>query len=225
MTIEEEIFKKTKLNIDKLLKYGFRREQDVYKYSQNIINDTFKVEVEINRDGLVIGKIYDLRIGEEYTGFRIKDISGSFIGQVRDEFQKILEDIKNKCFENEFFLYAQSNRITRKIKEKYNDNPEFQWTKFPDYAIFRNSISRKWYGLIMNIDRKKIDNSSKGQVEIINVKLDPVKVKILLKKKGFYPAYHMNKKSWITITLDDTIGDEDIMKLVAESYSYTIIQK
>ncbi|MBP3799889.1 MAG: MmcQ/YjbR family DNA-binding protein, partial [Bacilli bacterium] len=41
----------------------------------------------------------------------------------------------------------------------------------------------------------------------------------LLKKKGYYEAYHMNKKSWITIILDDTVSDNDIKKLIDNSYS------
>ena len=73
----------------------------------------------------------------------------------------------------------------------------------------------------MNLDLSKLDNNS-GEVEIINVKLDENKIQKLLKQKGFYKAYHMNKKSWITIILDDTLSDKYIMDLIDESYSYTV---
>ena len=36
----------------------------------------------------------------------------------------------------------------------------------------------------------------------------------LLNKKGIYTAYHMNKKNWVSIILDDTLKDEEIMKMV-----------
>ena len=55
----------------------------------------------------------------------------------------------------------------------------------------------------------------------MNVKLDKDKIQELLKKDGYYPAWHMNKKSWITITLDEVISDDEIMNLIKESYSYT----
>ena len=44
-------------------------------------------------------------------------------------------------------------------------------------------------------------------------------VQKLVKQKGFYKAYHMNKKSWITIVLNDTLDDSMIKKLIDESYN------
>lgn len=32
------------------------------------------------------------------------------------------------------------------------------------------------------------------------------------------PAYHMNKKHWNTIILDGTVPDDDIKRMIAESY-------
>ena len=40
-----------------------------------------------------------------------------------------------------------------------------------------------------------------------------------MKIKGFYPAYHMNKKSWISIILDASVSTETIEKLVKISYN------
>lgn len=218
MTIEEEIFRRTKIDFKKIIEYGFKKEKDVYKYSQNIMNDTFRIDIFIDNNGVVIGKIYDLSFGDEYTNFRIEDNTGSFVGQVRDEFKTLLKDIRSKCFVRESFIFEQSNRITNLIKRKYGDDPEFEWEKFPRYATFRNSNSKKWYGIIMNLDRSKLEKNNMGEIEIIDVKLNPNKIQDLLKQNGFYPAYHMNKKSWITIILDNTISDEDIMDLVDESY-------
>ena len=50
------------------------------------------------------------------------------------------------------------------------------------------------------------------------LKLDD-KVEKYLKIKGFYPAYHMNKKSWISIILDGSVSTEIIEKLVETSYN------
>ncbi len=70
----------------------------------------------------------------------------------------------------------------------------------------------------MNLDSSKLSNSS-GEVEIINVKLDENKIQKLLKQKGFYKAYHMIKKDWISIILNDTLKDEEILSLLDESYN------
>ena len=225
MTIEEELFRKTKIDFNKISKYGFKKDKSLYKYSKNIMDDTFRVDIEIDSDGIVKGKVYDLSFGDEYTNFRIEDITGSFVGQVKDEFKNLLKDIRSNCFTREAFIYEQSNRIAKAIKEKYGDEPEFEWEKFPGYATFRNGDSKKWYGIIMNLDKSKLDEKSTGEVEIIDIKLEPNEIEYLLKQDGFYPAYHMNKKSWITVILNNTISDEKIMSLIEKSYSYTVINK
>lgn len=225
MTIEEELFKKTKINFNKIIEYGFKKEEEIYKYSKKIMNDDFRIDVEINNNGIVKGKIYDLSFNEEYTNFRIENNLGTFVVQVRDEFKSLLKDIRNNCFVREHFIYEQSNKIAKEIKEKYGDDPEFEWERFSGYAIFRNKDSKKWYGIIMNINISKLEENSIGEVEIINIKLEPKEIEYLLKQDGFYPAYHMNKKNWITIILNNTIANEKIMSLVEKSYLYTIVNK
>ena len=218
MTIEEEIFKRTKIDLEKIIEYGFKKDKDIYKYSKNILNNTFRVDIVIDNKGCVKGKVYDLAINEEYTNFRIKESTGSFIKKVRDEFKNVLEDIKDKCFTKEYFIYDQANRIAKVIKDKYGEEPEFAWEKFPFYGVFKNKNTNKWYGIIMNIDKSKLGENEDGEIEIIDVKLNSEEVECLLKKDGFYPAYHMNKKYWITIILNNTLSDELIMDLIQKSY-------
>ena len=225
MTIEEEVFRKTKIDFDKILKYGFKKDKSLYKYSKNIMNNNFRIDVEINEDGVVKGKVFDLSFEEEYTNFRVEGNIGSFACQVKEEFENLLNNIKDNCFIRSDFIYEQSNVIAHLIKEKYGDDPEFEWDKFPGYATFRNKDSKKWYGIIMNIDKSKLDKKSNAEVEIIDIKLDSNTIEDLLKLDGFYPAYHMNKKSWISIILDNTVSNETIMNLIEKSYSYTVLNK
>ena len=84
---------------------------------------------------------------------------------------------------------------------------------FTNLAIIRRYYVDKW--------SKKIENK-KGNIDILNVKLDEEKIKKLLCQKGFYKAYHMNKEKWITITLDETLSDKEIMEYVSESYKFTL---
>ena len=51
-------------------------------------------------------------------------------------------------------------------------------------------------------------------IEIINVKIDPSIKEELIKNNDIYEAYHMNKKSWISLKLDDTLSDELIKDLI-----------
>lgn len=212
----ENIFKKSIPDYKKLVKYGFKKEGFCYKYSVKIIDDLEAIITVCNDK--VDSKIIDTAFGEEYTNHKISNQTGEFVGKVREEYTKILNNIKDKCFIDKPFITNQANRISKLIFTKYKSLPIFKWDNL-DAAVFENN--NKWFGLIMNVDRSKFSDLE-GETEIINIKLDNHKITNLLKEKGFYKAYHMNKKNWITITLDDTINDEKLMKLIEESYSYTV---
>lgn len=216
MNIEKEIIKKCILDKDKLIPFGFIKDIDNYKYITNIMNNKFKVEIIINANNELIGKIYDIETNEEYTNFRVENL-GSFSNSVKEEYINILKNIVSNCYISHYFSFNQTNRIVNEIIKKYNVSPEFLWDKYPNYGIFRSKKSNKWFAAILNVDKSKVINNESGEIEIINVKVDDL-VNDYLKEKGIFPAYHMSKKSWITIILDDTCKDEKIMDLIDISY-------
>ena len=77
--------------------------------------------------------------------------------------------------------------------------------------------TNKWFGIVMQIDKSKLINDE-GLVEVINVKVDDL-VDNYVDNKSIFKAYHMNKKSWISIILDDSLSDCYIIKLIDISYS------
>lgn len=192
MNIEEEIFKRNRVDFKKLEDYGFKKEKDDYLFSKNFMNNDFKAIIAIDKTGHVSGKVYDLQAMSEYVNIRI-NTHGSFVSSVREAYKDILNDIKEKCFTQEYFLLEQANRITQYIIKKYDDKPEFLWEKFPFYGVFKNKNNNKWYAIIMNIDKSKIDQG-KGEIEIIDIKSDETTIQNLLKCDNFYEGYHMNKK-------------------------------
>ena len=216
MNIEKEIIKKCILDKDKLIPFGFIKEKDNYKYITNIMNNKFRVEIIINANNELIGKIYDIETNEEYTNFRVENL-GSFSNSVKEEYINILKNIVSNCYISHYFSFNQTNRIVNEIIKKYNVIPEFLWDKYPSYGIFRSKTSNKWFAAILNVDKSKVINNESGEIEIINVKVDDL-VNSYLKENAIAPAYHMSKKSWITIILDDTCKDEKIMDLIDISY-------
>ena len=216
MNIENDIFKRTTVDYNKLVLFGFNKINNNYIYERKFFNDEFKAIINVDNSGKVTGKVIDLETEDEYILLRAEN-EGEFVNKVRLLYKDILIEIRNNCFNNNYFIFNQSNRIANYIKNKYNNEPEFLWDKFPFFGVFRNNNNKKWYGIIMNLDLSKLDNSS-GEVEIINIKLGENKIKELLKKEGFYEAYHMSKKEWISILLNDTLSDDEIISLIDESY-------
>ena len=226
MNLEEKIFKKAQIKIDKLMSYGFKEINNSYIYSKKILNNTFKIIIEIDCYNKIKGKIIDANFDEEYLNYRNENLNGEFINKVREEFKKVLFDIKDKCCTILYFGSEQTNRVADFIINYYHTTPEFPWKKNPDCGIFRHANNKKWYALIMNVKRGKIENNDNiEKVEVINLKLNEEKISQLLNKKGFYKAYHMNKKKWITIILDNTIEDEEIIAYIKESYNLTCNKK
>ena len=224
MSIESEVFKKCIPNDKKIVKYGFEKCNNEYKISKNFLNNTFRADITIDNNGQVEGRVIEIELDEEYTNFRIEGLAGEFINKVREGYKSVLQDIANKCFEKEYFIFEQTNRITKLINKKYEVIPEFLWEKFPGYGVFRNKISNKWFGIVMNIDKSKIISEKSGEIEVLNVKLDD-KVGNYIDTKGIYPSYHLSKKSWVSIILDDALPDSKIMDLIDISYSSSSMNK
>lgn len=218
MNIEEKIFRKTKVNYEKLIQYGFKFENGNYKYTKKLL-DGFEVCITFENNR-VFGKIIDTNLNEEYINYRIESQDGAFVNKIRNEYEQLLNDVLNNCFDKLYFFSNQANRIADIIFKTYNNRPEFLFEKSPNHGVFREENSDKWYALIMNIDKSKLNKNLSGEVEIINVKVDSSKITELMLKKGFYPSYHMNKKNWISIVLDETVPDNEIIEMIKKSHDY-----
>lgn len=217
MSLEEEIFKKSHPSFEKLLEYGFSKEENGYRYEPLMTNSHFQVQVLVLETGKVIGKIMDLMTEEEYTQYRHQNSMGEFASRIKEEYISLLNDIQLKCFDIQYFVYNQSNRVAYFIKKKYGVVPEFLWKNSPNHGVFRNPKNNKWFGIIMYIERKKLEKSKNGFVEVLNVKLDN-EVEEYLKKEYIYVCYHMSKKNWVSIILDESVCDTEIQMLIEKSY-------
>ena len=216
--MEYELFKKCVFDYSKLLNYGFKKENNIYYYEKYILDNNYKICIKIENNN-VIGKIYDLIFNDEYLNLNV-DSNLSFNNKIKEEYINILKDIKNNCTKESLFLFKQSNEITNYIKRKYKVNPEFLWDKSSGNGVFRNKNNKKWFGIIISVSKDKLDLKYKQEIiEIINLKLDEDMIKELIKMDGFYRAYHMNKKSWISIILDNTLDNEIIYSLIDQSYN------
>ena len=111
--------------------------------------------------------------------------------------------------------------LTQYILDCYNVSPDHPWMRYPNYDVFRHEDNQKWFALIMNITPDKLGLPGTDFLDVVNLKSDPSLIRMLLYESGFYPAYHMNKTSWITIVLDNSVSNEKIKNLLDLSYEAT----
>ena len=71
----------------------------------------------------------------------------------------------------------------------------------------------------MTTDWSKFDSKREGKIEVLNVKINDVAK--LTQQKGIYPAFHMNKKYWLSLPLDDTLTDQELFSLLDTSFQLT----
>lgn len=113
---------------------------------------------------------------------------------------------------------SQRQRVTEYIRDRYAAEAEHLWAKYPNYAVFRQPASRKWFALVMDIPRNRLRLEGDGDVDIMDMKCGSLMVGSLLAQDGFLPAYHMSKSSWISVLLDETVPDNQIYPLLELSY-------
>ena len=58
----------------------------------------------------------------------------------------------------------------------------------------------------------------RGEIELLNVKCDPILLASLRTQAGYFPAYHMNKEKWLSIRLGMPELDASVADLLALSY-------
>ena len=115
-------------------------------------------------------------------------------------------------------------KLEEYISLKYNTDAEYPWESDPAHAVFRHKHNRKWFALIMKIDSQKIGLSG-GNINVINLKCDPMLIGSLVLEDGIHPAYHMNKNHWITVRLDGSINEDKIHWLLDLSFELTAKKK
>jgi alkylated DNA nucleotide flippase Atl1 len=230
MTIEEKVFLRRRFDRAKLAGYGFE-EREIRRAGKRAVcmmlrrefmNGDFVAEITV--DGGVTGRVIDTMNDEEYLPLRSPVYNGAYVNTVRAAYEELLIDIAEKCCTETVFAAGQSNRIAARILSEYGVAPDFPWDDDPYSAagVFRHAGSRKWFGLIMTISRGKLVPGAGGSpVDVINLKKDEQPGDPSGAEPGVYPAYHMNHKKWISVTLDDTLSDDRVMELIDISYRLT----
>ena len=117
-------------------------------------------------------------------------------------------------------MFARGNpkELIKYISEKYGDELEFLWEKFDDNAIWRNKNSKKWYATLFCITADKLGLDDNKRIEVTNMMFQKDRIDEIVNNKTIFPAYHMNKRSWITIKLDDEVDMETVYELIDNSY-------
>lgn len=214
-----EIFNSYQFNKEKARAYGFVEYGGVWTNSCQILQGDFVMTVSITPDNVSF-QVFDQETGDLYPQVHMESMTGSFVASVREACLEILYQIRKACFDVQDFICPQTKRIMSQVQEKFGNQLEYLWEKSPDTAVLRHEGSQKWYAVLMRIPWDRLDKTREGQVEAVNLKNN--QVADLLLQKGIYPAFHMNKRYWISLALDDSLSDEEVLDLLEISWNLTL---
>lgn len=201
-----------RLNVYKLLEYGFIKKDDGYLYKVNLQQDDFYALIFV-KENMMHVKVYDQAFDEEYIPFTLKRVTGSFVSSLKEEVEIIIEDIVRCCYEYD----SMKEKILTYVQQKYQTVLECPFQKSLNIAM-KTKHKQKWYGLMMTIPYTSLGIEKEGKVDVLNIKNTPQKIECLIDHQRYFPAYHMNKKYWMSVIIDQSLNEEDIFQLIDESY-------
>ena len=107
------------------------------------------------------------------------------------------------------------------------------WEPSPTYTVYRHSDNKKWLALVFDATKEQLlrlkpeDNAVQEyvdgeKIDIVNLKLDPEMIDDVVKSPGIFPAFHMDRRHWITVLLNGTVDAKILWPLVEMSYILTM---
>lgn len=106
------------------------------------------------------------------------------------------------------------------VLDTYNVVADYPFEEDFETGVFRHE-SGKWFGIAMNIPENRIGHLGDKHIDVVNFKCAPEVIESIIGvEPGIYPAYHMNKTHWLTVSLGEC-DNETILWLLGISYDLT----
>lgn len=109
--------------------------------------------------------------------------------------------------------------VAEYIRRKYGIKPDYPFED--DTPVFRHTDNGKWFAIVIrDVPNAKLCGGE-GRSDVINFKCDPLLASCVADGKRIFPAYHMNKRHWISVMLDGSVSADEISAFADLSYKLT----
>ncbi len=171
----------------------------------------FSIAYRIQKNSCRV-EVTDTESGWEYDLFNVPSSGGATVTALREEVDAFLSRVGAACFG----VRPHRVEVLRYCRETYGTEADYPFRDSTAQVL--RKPSGKWYGLLMTIPAEKLGLQKKADVEVINLKATPERIA----NPDFqfvFPAWHMNRKYWISVLLDSAIPQELLHTLLDESYN------
>ena len=210
------IFRSAKIKKDSLETAGFvTTDGTTYTMNTTVSNATFNANftLSLSEQTLTV-HLFDSATSERYALFDMPNAHGAFIAALREEVQQIIDNIKSKCFETNDL----KDDYIAWIKNQFGAEPDYPWPDDAPYSFVFRCPNEKWFALVMRIKYRQLGLNGDEEVWVVNIKAEQDTIPTLIDRKSIFPAWHMNKKHWITVLLTAATDFEKLCELTQKSY-------
>mgnify|MGYP000980812382 FL=1 len=210
---------KYNLTEEQLTKFGFLRDDVGLYLNKDILNNEFRVEIRVI-DKVFEIEVFDNNFNEIYPLFSVDSAVGELVANVRNEVEIIIKEIL-ELSDNTEAIY---NEIIKYIKKKYSSTMVKPFRSNPNIKAFVTD-KNKWYALILDVEYNKLnkDSSIESKVKIINLKHNTDHIPKIINERNIFPSYHMSKKHWISVVIDNNMDLNYLTQLI--DISYNLVKK
>ena len=224
------IFRSAVPDYAKFASFGFEKRGAAYICKKSLPETGFYVLLTVTGE-TCSAEVYESADDfpdSKYALFDVESANGSFVSQIRSQVQGIVEDFRQTCFE----ISDLHEKYIHFLESEFNCKPDFPWAapknpgeaqssfksgRYDDAAVFR-CPNQKWFALVMNITYKNLGFENDENVFVVNLKADKDHINEIIDKKSIFPAYHMNKKYWITVLLTGVTDFDRLCSLTRRSF-------
>ena len=184
--------------------------------------EVWVMEVALEEDDLYGRFIYDGKRmsadvvdgeGEKYALFSLPS-PGAFVSSLREEVEGILSSLIFRFSPDSF---PERDKVIALFREKYSISPDTPWSDDNESLVFRSLRNGKWIALMMHIPSSKLGIPGEEKVFAVNMKHDEESIPSVIDRHFVFPAWHMSKKTWITVLLSADLDWNYFSSLIERS--------
>lgn len=162
-------------------------------------------------DGRLDAEVYDAE-GEKYSLFSVSSTPGAFVSKLREDVREKAEELLSIRED-----YSQRDRVYSLFSSLYGISPDFPFEGDDETAVFRSLKNGKWVGILMHIPQNRLGLAGDKKVYVLNIKAPEADIPSMKDGRNIFTAWHMSKKHWISILVDQGLSDDMLSSLVEKS--------
>lgn len=230
MTNFSDLLKNKKPDFNKLIENGFVHDKKCYSRAFALDGCGLVLTVTVTESGKLNAEVKDPATGEPYVLHLVDGAEGSFVGSVRSACEDVFNFLAENCYHPDRYNFSQTKRLIAYASKTFAASPEFLWKEYSGYSVLRRGDTDKWFAVLMKIKPKSLTppparsilTDENGFTEVADFRMAAADLEVAADGLKYFRGYHMNKKSWCTIVLDDALSDEEVFTRLSESFSLAV---